>query len=243
MNTTGALALLEQGIGSHALQHNGLASHAQEWQRELDRAQARAWFHPTATARSEAADGPVREGPGTALQGVAAPPQAQGALAIVQPTQAPWRAGPAGGQACFVPSHVPLSSAGEVCAMTMEASAERPWTGGSGMPGRSAAANASREASGATSRRLPDAPHASAPSETHLHVEADGEGVRVWIGLGGGDLAASTHAAALLPQLRRALEAEGHRLLALTCNGRLVDEAASPSPSPLTEQSTWRSER
>jgi hypothetical protein len=80
-----------------------------------------------------------------------------------------------------------------------------------------------------------------AHAEARMHVERDGEGVRVWIGLDGDEAAVAARAATLVLHLRRALQAEGHRLLALTCNGRRVDEA--PSPSTTQEQTTWRSER
>jgi hypothetical protein len=52
-----------------------------------------------------------------------------------------------------------------------------------------------------------------------LHAEWTDAGVRVWLGM---DAAAAIHAAQLLKQLQRSLDASGCRLLSLTCNGHPV---------------------
>lgn len=231
-----AVPLLAQGIGSHALQHNGLASHAQEWQRELDRAQARAWFHAAAPAvpagrGGAGSDAVVLSGPAPAIPCGAPPP-----LDACTPGSAPHP------QEIATPAGAPPHVEGEALRARVDAAAgARAAAAPVSSHGRMATPDSENPLPCAARKVAP--PPSSAPdgAALRLHVEAGAEGVRVWLGLDGDAALIAARAAALLPQLRRALEAEGHRLLAFTCNGRLLDEAA-PS-SQRTEQSTWPSER
>lgn len=241
MSTGGAPTILEPGIGSHALRHNGLASHAQEWQRELDRAQARAWFHAAPPASGDAVPGAMETGQSAHAAAARATPQLAQSMGVAQGANRTSRAGAADAQALSAATTTARRGAGADPAVGPGAPSKgnAPAAAPCSMRLPAAAAEGVGETPHATPRRVAARPPAGA--DVRMHVERDGEGVRVWVGLDGDEAAVAARAATLLLHLRRALQAEGQRLLAFTCNGRPVDEA--PSLSTTQEQTTWRSER
>jgi hypothetical protein len=60
-----------------------------------------------------------------------------------------------------------------------------------------------------------------------VHLERDGEGVRVWLGIPASEQAA-LRAPALVGALRRSLASEGYRLSTVVCNGAPYPDAPQP---------------
>lgn len=57
------------------------------------------------------------------------------------------------------------------------------------------------------------------PRAVHVHIERAAEGVRVWLGIPGGEQGTALCASALVVELRRSLAAQGYRLSSVICNG------------------------
>ena len=219
------------GIGSHALLHNGLASHAQEWQRELERAQARAWIHAvlpqTPVDPPTPATAPQGSGGGTAARDPVAASAAAPALHVAT---APQRRDPSAAM-----PH-PVHSARVFPGLPAPARAD----------GVVAAASclATRATSSAGPQRSPESSTAAGervvrePPRLHVHVEEGADGLRVWIGMPDDGAGTAHRAAAVLTELRRALGADAQRLVAVFCNGRAMDRH-SLTHSTTPEDSPW----
>ena len=205
---------------SKALAHNGLASHAQEWNREWQRAQARAWLHAT----------PAPHG---AVHGVLAwSGMQQAAAARLAPAFCPcgptyveqgtWRSA---GTATAATVSNALRSMTPNPASTGAAVDAPPEASDVFAPPRIAgsAAGAKPVAPEHALRNAPLAAAATRPGEPaplRLHVEQGADGLHVWIGADGDEAAVCAQAAAVLAELRRAEHLPALRLASLVCNGQ-----------------------
>lgn len=103
--------------------------------------------------------------------------------------------------------------------------------------GPAGAGSAARVATAPYSLTTPAPSRVAAPA-VHVHLERDGEGVRVWLGIPANEQAALLRASALVAALRRSLATEGYRLSAAVCNGAPI-HAEQPVPratQPTKEQ-------
>lgn len=221
---------LEGGPGRQALAHNGLASHAQEWNREWHRAQARAWLHATpwpglsqdhmrgSPGGSPAAHGMrlVASGPGTVLS-------LSAAHAVQQP-RAYVRTGAVSAaslappnQHCFITPAEPTS----VGSPQFEIAVGRGATTRQAPPERE------------TVERMTSAARESGREECTLriHVECADDGLHVWIGAHGDVAAVSVRAAAILAELRRSEHVHLAPLALVVCNGRTLYASGARAPS------------
>jgi hypothetical protein len=223
-------ATLEQAPAWQALAHNGLASHAQEWEREWQRAQARAWLHaPTEPERPQAlrftpdrAVGEVSRNEGTAADPAVAHP------CVIH----------ASSQAAVGRSVVPSTCSVSACAATPgapthgQAPAQSQNLQGACKP-EVRQVSVEDEPVGRTTTVGADL-RRSTQDEVRLHVEGGVDDLHVWIGADGDEAAVSARAAAIFAELRRSVHLPSFRLASVVCNGQTL-YACDPPSSPRSE--------
>lgn len=221
----------------------------QAWRREMEKAQALAWLRnpPAAAPSADAAPdpassrqgGPADEpaiGPAVlAVRGAGASP----AAAVRQPSEVRIEAAPAPGDLRAAPVE-PAFASRIIDAKPHSPSSPEPLTWSVGDEMQQPAVQ--RFVIDALRARQHDAPTTQAQStapqqprlsnvwfaETDLrvHVEHEGTGLAVWLGIDGEDAAIARRAASVLAELRRS----ELQLAKVVCNGRTIHEAARETP-------------
>ncbi|MEJ5989607.1 hypothetical protein WG902_06380 [Ramlibacter sp. PS3R-8] len=223
---------MEGGPARQALAHNGLASHAQEWNREWRRAQACAWLHATpwpGLSQEHAGGWP---GGTVDARGMDVVPAAS--FAVMHPCVALVARQSSAVERTGV---IPVASL-TPAAQSFSITPNEPSGIHSPQPAvasgcRLAASLAPTEQE--TPHRTPAVPRES-PLESdtlRLHVECADDGLHVWIGADGDAAAVSARAAAILAELRRSEHANLAPLAVVVCNGRTLYATGSRASSPL----------
>lgn len=80
---------------------------------------------------------------------------------------------------------------------------------------------------------LPATSPAATTTAPRMHAQWSASGVQVWLGIGGLPEHIASQALAIVPELRRLLEAQGQQLGRVVCNGKLIfDPSAGRQPPP-----------
>ncbi len=82
---------------------------------------------------------------------------------------------------------------------------------------------------------LPTLPASAPPPDNtapRLHAQWTATGVNVWLGIGGQPDHIASQAQALVPELRRQLQAQGQLLGRVVCNGRLIFDSSTAGQQP-----------
>lgn len=220
---------VEETPARQALAHNGLASHAQEWSREWQRAQARAWLHATPVPRVDEDPPHPRGGMPAgvpAADAVAGRPHAH-AVAAAQVGLPPPQCF---GTTAVAPASSPVFARASRIAPEAFLAPEA-----SGQPGLAREARLPAKLAPSPREAIHPAPspthaHALDKDTLRLHVEQAADGLHVWIGVDGAGVPVAARAAAIVAELRRAEHVHGPAFASIVFNGRILYAAGALVP-------------